>query len=39
MPVQLNVWLKLKGKMDRVVVEAEDALIAALKAKTDAQKR
>lgn len=27
------VGLKLKGKSDHVVVEAEDALIAALKAK------
>ena len=32
--MQFTVWLKLKGKTDRVVVDAEDALIAALKAKT-----
>jgi hypothetical protein len=32
--VQFTVGLKLKGKTDRVVVDAEDALIAALKAKT-----
>jgi hypothetical protein len=33
--VQFTVGLKLKGKTDRVVVDAEDALIAALKAKTE----
>jgi hypothetical protein len=32
--VQFTVGFKLKGKTDRVVVNAEDALIAALKAKT-----
>ena len=29
------VGLKLKGKVNHVLVEAEDALIAALKAKTE----
>lgn len=33
--MQFTVGLKLKGKMDRIVVDAEDALIAALKAKTE----
>jgi hypothetical protein len=33
--VQFTVGLKLKGKTDRVVVDTEDALIAALKAKTE----
>ncbi len=30
-----TVGLKLKGKTDRVFVDAEDALIAALKVKTE----
>ncbi len=33
--MQFTVGLKLKGKTDRVVVDTEDALIAALKAKTE----
>jgi hypothetical protein len=33
MPMQFTVGLKLKGKSNHVVVEAEDALIAALKVK------
>jgi hypothetical protein len=33
MPVEFAVGYKLKGKGDHVVVEAEDALIAALKVK------
>ncbi|HLN10304.1 MAG TPA: hypothetical protein VK281_15290, partial [Xanthobacteraceae bacterium] len=32
-PMQFTVGLKLKGKSDRMVVDAEDALIAALKVK------
>ena len=32
---QFTVGLRVKGKADRIVVDAEDALIAALKAKTD----
>ena len=32
---QFTVGLRVKGKADRMVVDAEDALIAALKAKTD----
>jgi len=32
-PLRFTVGLKLKGKSDRVVVDGEDALIAALKAK------
>ena len=31
--MQFTVGLKTKGKADRIVVDAEDALIAALKAK------
>jgi hypothetical protein len=34
-PMQFTVGLKLQGKTDRVLVEAEDALIAALKVKTE----
>jgi hypothetical protein len=30
-----TVGLKLKGKLDRIVVDAEDALIAALKVKAE----
>ena len=33
--MQFTVGLKLKGKADRIVVDAEDALIAALKVKTE----
>ena len=33
--MEFAVGLKLKGKAEHFVVEAEDALIAALKAKTD----
>ena len=32
---QFTVGLRVKGKADRMVVDAEDALIAALKAKAD----
>ena len=32
---QFTVGLRVKGKADRIVVDAEDALIAALKAKVD----
>jgi hypothetical protein len=32
--VQFTVGLKLKGKTDHIAVDAEDALIAALKVKT-----
>jgi len=32
--MQFTVGLKLNGKADRIVVDAEDALIAALKVKT-----
>ena len=35
MPSQFAVGLKLKGKTDHVFVEAEDALVAALKVKID----
>ena len=35
MPVQFTVGLKLKGKTDHIAVDAEDALIAALKVKTE----
>jgi hypothetical protein len=34
-PVQFTVGLKLKGKSDHISVDAEDALIAALKVKTE----
>jgi hypothetical protein len=33
--MQFTVGLKLKGTTDRIVVDAEDALIAALKVKTE----
>ena len=33
--MRFTVGLKLKGKADHTVVDAEDALIAALKVKTD----
>ncbi|MBX9588281.1 MAG: hypothetical protein K2X43_03185 [Hyphomonadaceae bacterium] len=33
--MRFTVGLKLKGKSDHTVVDAEDALIAALKIKTD----
>ena len=33
--MNFTVGLKLKGKVNHVVVDAEDALIAALKAKTE----
>jgi hypothetical protein len=32
---QFTVGLRVKGKADRIVVDAEDALIAALRAKAD----
>jgi hypothetical protein len=32
---QFTVGLRVKGKADRMVVDAEDALIVALKAKAD----
>jgi hypothetical protein len=35
MPMRFTVGLKLKTKSDHIAVEAEDALIAALKAKTE----
>jgi len=35
MTLHYTVGLKLKGKADRVFVDAEDALIAALKVKTE----
>jgi hypothetical protein len=35
MASQYTVGLKAKGKADRVVVDAEDALIAALKVKSE----
>jgi hypothetical protein len=34
-PVQFTVGLKLKGKTDHIAVDAEDALIAPLKVKTE----
>ena len=34
MTLQYTVGLKLKGKNDHVIVDGEDALIAALKVKT-----
>ena len=34
-PMNFTVGLKHKGKVNHVVVEAEDALIAALRAKTE----
>jgi hypothetical protein len=33
--MQFTVGLKLKGKADHVVVDAEDALVAALKVKAE----
>jgi hypothetical protein len=33
--MRFTVGLKLKGKVSHIVVDAEDALIAALRAKTD----
>ena len=33
--MQFTVGLKTKGKADRIVVDAEDALIAALKVKIE----
>jgi hypothetical protein len=33
--VRFTVGLKLKGKTDRIAVDAEDALIAALRIKTE----
>ena len=33
--MRFTVGLKLKGKTDRIAVDAEDALIAALKVKTE----
>ena len=35
MSMRFTVGLKHKGKVNHVVVDAEDALIAALKAKTE----
>ena len=35
MPMRFAVGLKLKRKSEHIIVEAEDALIAALKAKTE----
>jgi hypothetical protein len=32
---QFTVGLRIKGKADRIVVDAEDALVAALKVKTE----
>jgi hypothetical protein len=34
-PMRFTVGLKLKAKADHMVIEAEDALIAALKVKAD----
>jgi hypothetical protein len=34
-PVHFTVGLKVKGKTDHIVVDAEDALIAALKVKVE----
>ena len=36
--MQFTVGLKTNGKADRIVVDAEDALIAALKVKTEQPK-
>jgi hypothetical protein len=33
--VHFTIGIKLQGKADRIMVEAEDALIAALKAKAE----
>jgi hypothetical protein len=35
MPVQFTVGLRLNGKAEHMAVDAEDALIAALKVKTE----
>jgi hypothetical protein len=35
MPVQFTVGLKLNGKADRIAVDADDALAAALRVKTE----
>ena len=35
MPVRFTVGHKLKGKTDRIAVDAEDALLAALRVKTE----
>jgi len=35
MPMRFTVGLKRKGRVDHMVVEAEDALIAALKLKSE----
>ena len=35
MSSQFTVGLRVKGKADRIVVDAEDALIAALKVKAE----
>jgi hypothetical protein len=37
--VQFTVGLKLKGKTDHIAVDAEDALIAALKVRLNTPKR
>ena len=34
-PMKFTVGFKLKGKTDHIAVDGEDALIAALKVKTD----
>jgi hypothetical protein len=34
-PVRFTVGLKLNGKSDRIAVDAEDALVAALKVKSE----
>jgi hypothetical protein len=35
MPVQFTVGIKLNGKIDHLAVDADDALITALKVKTE----
>jgi hypothetical protein len=35
MPWQFTVGLRVQGKADRIVVDAEDALVAALKVKAE----
>ena len=37
--MRFTIGLKYKGKVNHVVVDAEDALIAALKAKSERRKR
>ena len=37
--MRFTIGLKYKGKANHVVVDAEDALIAALKAKSNSRKR